>query len=59
MPTLKMIITNNQKPVYRQPNNLNTIINLASNKLGPRLAIGGTMIERIQFAKSGCSSCGK
>jgi hypothetical protein len=56
-----MQIQNNRTQVYRQPiPNYNTLVNVAPNiRQVPRLAIGGAMIGRIQFAKSGCSSCGK
>ena len=57
MPAVKMFIQNhsNKFPVYKpvSNNNSNTFRTI------PRLAIGGAMIGRIQFSKSGCSSCGK
>jgi len=46
--------------ISRPMNNTNPSINvIATAKQGPRLAIGGAMISRIQFSRSGCGSCGK
>ena len=46
--------------VSRPANTISPSINVvASAKQGPRMAIGGAMISRIQFSKSGCGSCGK
>lgn len=61
MPAIRMQIQNNRTQVYRQAApNYNTLVNVAPNiRQVPRLAIGGAMLGRIQFAKSGCSSCGK
>jgi len=58
-----MFIQNPANNFYggRQANVIvNPSINVVANaKQGPRLAIGGAMISRIQFSKSGCGSCGK
>jgi hypothetical protein len=58
-----MVIQNpgsNNFYVARPANNINHSVNVVANaKQGPRLAIGGAMISRIQFSKSGCGSCGK
>jgi hypothetical protein len=56
MPAVKMFIQNhsNKFPVYKPVSNNNNTFRTI-----PRLAIGGAMIGRIQFSKSGCSSCGK
>jgi hypothetical protein len=62
MPGFKIgMVIGNNRPQYRpQVQSLNTLVNVATNvKQVPRIAIGGAMIGRIQFAKSGCSSCGK
>lgn len=63
MPRLNMFIQNpgsNNYYVTRPANTINTSVNVVANaKQGPRLAIGGAMISRIQFSKSGCGSCGK
>ena len=57
MPAMKMHIQNpsNRIPIYKPPAN-----NAKNNNKSqmPRLAISGAMIGRIQFSKSGCSSCG-
>jgi hypothetical protein len=54
---MKMHIQNpsNRIPIYKPPAN-----NAKNNNKSqmPRLAISGAMIGRIQFSKSGCSSCG-
>ena len=58
MPAVKMFIQNhsNKFPLYKPvPNNNKT--NTTFRPI-PRLAIGGAMIGRIQYSKSGCSSCG-
>ena len=63
MPRLNMFIQNpasNNFYISRPTNNTNPSINvIATAKQGPRLAIGGAMIGRIQFSRSGCGSCGK
>ena len=59
MPAIRMQIQNNQT-IRQAFQNYNTLVNVAPNiRQVPRLAIGGSMIGRIHFAKSGCSSCGK
>ena len=59
MPVVKMFIQNpsNSFPVYKSVSNNLKVKN--TFKPIPRLLIGGAMVGRIQFAKSGCSSCGK
>ena len=62
MPRLHMFIQNPaSRNVYvNRPINVDPVVNVsASARQGPRLAIGGAMIGRIQFSKSGCGSCGK
>jgi hypothetical protein len=62
MPRLQMFIQNPaSRSVYvNRPINVDPVINVsATARQGPRLAIGGAMIGRIQFSKSGCGSCGK
>jgi len=51
---MKMVIQtpSNRIPVQKTAKNNNNIRQM------PRLAISGAMIGRIQFSKSGCSSCG-
>jgi len=60
MPVVKMFIQNpsNSFPVYKSVSNNNVNVKNTFRPI-PRLLIGGAMVGRIQFAKSGCSSCGK
>ena len=53
---MQMVINNNNFRSYGQQA---TSTPTPSPALRPRLNVGGAMIGRIQFAKSGCSSCGK
>jgi len=57
MPAMKMVIQtpSNRIPVQKSVNNTKNNNNIRQM---PRLAISGAMIGRIQFSKSGCSSCG-
>ena len=54
---MKMVIQtpSNRIPVQKSVNNTKNNNNIRQM---PRLAISGAMIGRIQFSKSGCSSCG-
>jgi hypothetical protein len=57
MPAMKMVINNNQFNGYnRQPAQQTPNLN---KKQGTRFALGVAMISKVNFAKSGCSSCGK
>jgi len=62
MPAMKMIVQNfsNRIPLYNSTANKSIVNSGFNNKMRqvPRMAIGGAMIGRIQFSKSGCSSCG-
>lgn len=54
---MKMVINNNQFNGYnRQPAQQTPNLN---KKQGTRFALGVAMISKVNFAKSGCSSCGK
>ena len=57
MPRMQMVINNNNFRGYKQQTT--TPSATPSPALRPRLNVGGAMIGRIQFAKSGCSACGK
>ena len=54
---MQMVINNNNFRGYKQQTT--TPSATPSPALRPRLNVGGAMIGRIQFAKSGCSACGK
>jgi hypothetical protein len=60
MPSMNMVIENssNWKNYSKINNNYNSINNII-RPLGIKKPIAGPMIGRIQFSKSGCSSCGK
>jgi len=60
---IPMIIRENRPlPVYRQPvQHVTTLPNVSpgARQVPARVTMGGAMIGRVQFSRSGCSSCGK
>jgi hypothetical protein len=66
MPKMNMVIQNfsgNWKNGNGTGNNFNLNYNSSNNVVrtaaGYKIAMGGPILGRIQFAKPGCSSCGK